>query len=179
MNFDKLIEDMFTEGMTSEDIAKAFTTALNKRSEQEKAAKKRDSVINDFKQVFISRIKERRVSHADAAALSTIIASNSPEGKDWTAEQIDDFYKFTCDMLDSLPKQFNLFEKVHEHSESLTDFIETMESMIDSVTNKDSCGCGGNCHSKTEPCDDCKIHKPAPSMNDAERIRKFLEGLGK
>lgn len=177
MNFDKLIEDMLKEGMTPEEAAKAFSTALNKRSEQEKTTHEREKVINGFKKVFIDHVNQRYLSNEDAAALFvTVVASESPECKDWTAEQIENFFMFVGGVLDSLPKQFNLFEKVHENSESLSDFIDAMDSIFNSMKKTDCCG---NCHSKTEPCDNCKIHKPTPPMSDNERIRKFLEGLGK
>lgn len=92
MDFEATIRDAQKNGLTTDDIAKMFSKALNavRFEDQEKKAMKnaRTELIKHMKDQFEDAVSK---GHLDAAALYTItMAEKYP---DWTAENIEEYFR--------------------------------------------------------------------------------------
>lgn len=95
MDFEATIRDAQKNGLTTDDIAKMFSKALNavRFEDQEKKAMKnaRTELIKHMKDQFEIAVSKVHLDCADAAALYTItMAEKYP---DWTAENIEEYFR--------------------------------------------------------------------------------------
>lgn len=95
MDFEATIRDAQKNGLTTDDIAKMFSKALNavRFEDQEKKAMKnaRTELIKHMKDQFETVVSKGRLDCADAAALYAItMAEKYP---DWTAENIEEYFR--------------------------------------------------------------------------------------
>lgn len=89
MNYEEMIRNAMTGGVTPEDIAKSFTEALNKVQKEADATSARRDKIDEIENHFI-RCMEKECFEADnIGELAVLIyAAQHPE---WTAEDIDKY----------------------------------------------------------------------------------------
>lgn len=98
-DYDIMIHDAMQNGSTPEEIAKAFTDALNRVNTKMAEADARGELLVDIEDVFFTHVDDDDLSEEDIGLLAGFIyGSKNP---DWTAEDIKRF-------VDSVNEQVQL-----------------------------------------------------------------------
>ena len=92
MDFEAMIRDAQKNGLTTDDIAKMFSKALNavRFEDQEKKAMK-NARTEHLKDQFETAVSKGHLDCTDAAALYTLTMAE--KYSDWTAENIKDYFQ--------------------------------------------------------------------------------------
>lgn len=98
-DYDIMIHDAMQNGSTPEEIAKAFTDALNRVNTKMAEADARGELLVDIEDVFFTHVDDDDLSEEDIGLLAGFIYSS--KNPDWTAEDIKRF-------VDSVNEQVQL-----------------------------------------------------------------------
>lgn len=88
MDINDYIKSMLAEGKTSDDIAKAFTTALNK-VEKENKEYEHKNYINKVRTEVTNMVKNNNIT-VDMVGKVALLAANTDN---WTKKKMDDYVK--------------------------------------------------------------------------------------
>lgn len=98
-DYDIMIHDAMQNGSTPEEIAKAFTDALNRVNTKMAEADAREEALGDIEDAFFAHIDDEQLGEEDIGLLAALVyGSKNP---DWTAEDIKRF-------VDSVNEQVQL-----------------------------------------------------------------------
>ena len=154
MNYDSVIEAALSQGESFEQIAAAFSEALNKSEERRRFSTEREAYID----LLLLKISDAADSDEDytfeeAAAIATICASR--EKPTWSADRLRKFKQEVEDQLDTLISAY-------EYEETLVNNSKEEEGMDIAAADRhtDECHCGGACKKK--------IHEP-----DMKKVFEF------
>lgn len=88
-DYDIMIHDAMQNGSTPEEIAKAFTDALNRVNTKMAEADAREEALGDIEDAFFAHIDDEQLGEEDIGLLAALVyGSKNP---DWTAEDIKRF----------------------------------------------------------------------------------------
>jgi uncharacterized protein (DUF433 family) len=109
MDFDikDYLRQAMAAGISSEDIAKGFSDALN---EVENEKTPREQVIEDLKNELWDCPEAKFYTHHNAAIIAAL--AGATEHPDWSAEDIKDFIKCEEDSLEIVTKYYKNIDKI-------------------------------------------------------------------
>lgn len=166
-NFEAMITNALNGGMSTEDIAKQLSEALNSAASKSKKAAARSKHLDALHETLTGHFEEGKLTISDVAAMITLItASDTEKGKSWTDKEITEFFNFATEKIKVMPAMF-------EAKTTMRDVVGDFTSMLESIINKSKDTKGGP-DRKDGGCS-CTIHKVTES--DAEKINRFLESL--
>lgn len=88
-DYDAMIYSAMKNGSTTEEIAKAFTDALNRINTKMAEADAREEALGDIEDAFFAHIDDEHLGEEDIGLLAALVyGSKNP---DWTAEDIKHF----------------------------------------------------------------------------------------
>lgn len=96
-NFETMIRDALASGQSSEDIAKTFSSVLNKIEKEETPAARRKARLDEIRRIFNKSLENDNLEIADAAGLATLICAD--EHPEWDVEVIDMFLDLIKDNI--------------------------------------------------------------------------------
>lgn len=90
MNYENMIRDAMKNGVSPEEIAKAFTDAFNKVQKEDSCKQlERDNLIDEMYDIFIDNVDAEDYDVEDIGRLAAIIYANRhPE---WSAKDIKEY----------------------------------------------------------------------------------------
>lgn len=164
--FENMIANAMKGGMSTEDIAKQLSEALNSVANKSKADEARQQHLEGLHKTLVGHFDEGKFTISDAAMITLIVVNDTENGKKWDADQIAKFFTYTYEKIKAMPAMF-------EASTTMRDAMGDLASMIDSIVSKSKDTKGGT-ERKDGNCS-CTVHKIIES--DAEKINRFLESL--
>lgn len=84
-----MIRDAMQNGSTQEEIAKAFTDAMNRISEANAADRERDILLDEIESTFYENVDDLSLTEDDVGRVAALVYSKS--NPKWTAKDIEQF----------------------------------------------------------------------------------------
>lgn len=166
MNYNNFIEAALKEGADFEQIAAAFSNALNEKQKVVKEQKAKNEAREEYIALLLDNMdhwwystdnEDGLATIAIAADVATYAVSETHEG--WTADRLRKFNEDAKDQLEALVELYEMEDKGDPYALDL-------RRMLDMANEGKK---------KVEKCD-CNDKKTL--INDKEMLLKFLESLG-
>lgn len=154
-NFETMIRDALASGQSFENIAKSFSTVLNKVEKEESPAAKRKARITEIRTAFNKSLENDCLDIADVAALAVLVVED--KHPDWDVETIDAFFKMVGDNVINMEKVISA-----DPMKMLTNLLGLTEEALQTPTR-------GKDMRTAESC--------IKSRSDADRVQAFLRNL--
>ena len=88
-SYEIMIRDAMQNGSTQEEIAKAFTDAMNRISEANAADRERDILLDEIESTFYENVDDLSLTEDDVGRVAALVYSKS--NPKWTAKDIEQF----------------------------------------------------------------------------------------
>lgn len=88
-SYEIMIRDAMQNGSTQEEIAKAFTDAMNRISEANAADRERDILLDEIESTFYGNVEDLSLTEDDVGRVAALVYSKS--NPKWTANDIKQF----------------------------------------------------------------------------------------
>lgn len=88
-SYEIMIRDAMQNGSTQEEIAKAFTDAMNRISEANAADRERDILLDEIESTFYENVDDLSLTEDDVGRVAALVYSKS--NPKWTANDIKQF----------------------------------------------------------------------------------------
>lgn len=88
-SYEIMIRDAMQNGSTQEEIAKAFTDAMNRISEANAADRERDNLLDEIESTFYGNVDDLSLTEDDVGRVAALVYSKS--NPKWTAKDIEQF----------------------------------------------------------------------------------------
>lgn len=88
-SYEIMIRDAMQNGSTQEEIAKAFTDAMNRISEANAADCERDNLLDEIESTFYGNVDDLSLTEDDVGRVAALVYSKS--NPKWTANDIKQF----------------------------------------------------------------------------------------
>lgn len=88
-SYEIMIRDAMQNGSTQEEIAKAFTDAMNRISEANAADRERDNLLDEIESTFYENVDDLSLTEDDVGRVAALVYSKS--NPKWTANDIKQF----------------------------------------------------------------------------------------
>ena len=88
-SYEIMIRDAMQNGSTQEEIAKAFTDAMNRISEANAADRERDNLLDEIESTFYGNVDDLYLTEDDVGRVAALVYSKS--NPKWTANDIKQF----------------------------------------------------------------------------------------
>ena len=88
-SYEIMIRDAMQNGSTQEEIAKAFTDAMNRISEANAADRERDILLDEIESTFYENVDDLSLTENDVGRVAALVYSKS--NPKWTANDIKQF----------------------------------------------------------------------------------------
>lgn len=88
-SYEIMIRDAMRNGSTQEEIAKAFTDAMNRISEANAADRERDILLDEIESTFYENVDDLPLTEDDVGRVAALVYSKS--NPKWTANDIKQF----------------------------------------------------------------------------------------
>lgn len=88
-SYEIMIRDAMQNGSTHEEIAKAFTDAMNRISEANAADHERDILLDEIESTFYGNVDDLSLTEDDVGRVAALVYSKS--NPKWTANDIKQF----------------------------------------------------------------------------------------
>ena len=88
-SYEIMIRDAMQNGSTQEEIAKAFTDAMNRISEANAADHERDILLDEIESTFYDNVDDLSLTEDDVGRVAALVYSKS--NPKWTANDIKQF----------------------------------------------------------------------------------------
>lgn len=88
-SYEIMIRDAMKNGSTQEEIAKAFTDAMNRISEANAADHERDILLDEIESTFYGNVDDLSLTEDDVGRVAALVYSKS--NPKWTANDIKQF----------------------------------------------------------------------------------------
>lgn len=88
-SYEIMIRDAMQNGSTQEEIAKAFTDAMNRISEANAADRERDNLLDEIESTFYGNVDDLSLTEDDVGRVAALVYSKS--NPKWTANDIKQF----------------------------------------------------------------------------------------
>ena len=88
-SYEIMIRDAMQNGSTQEEIAKAFTDAMNRISEANAADCERDILLDEIESTFYENVDDLSLTEDDVGRVAALVYSKS--NPKWTAKDIEQF----------------------------------------------------------------------------------------
>lgn len=88
-SYEIMIRDAMQNGSTQEEIAKAFTDAMNRISEANAADHERDILLDEIESTFYGNVDDLSLTEDDVGRVAALVYSKS--NPKWTANDIKQF----------------------------------------------------------------------------------------
>lgn len=88
-SYEIMIRDAMQNGSTQEEIAKAFTDAMNRISEANAADRERDNLLDEIESTFYGNVDDLSLIEDDVGRVAALVYSKS--NPKWTANDIMQF----------------------------------------------------------------------------------------
>jgi hypothetical protein len=88
-SYEIMIRDAMQNGSTQEEIAKAFTDAMNRISEANAADHERDILLDEIESTFYGNVDDLSLTEDDVGRVAALVYSKS--NPKWTAKDIEQF----------------------------------------------------------------------------------------
>lgn len=88
-SYEIMIRDAMQNGSTQEEIAKAFTDAMNRISEANAADRERDNLLDEIESTFYENVDDLSLTEDDVSRVAALVYSKS--NPKWTAKDIEQF----------------------------------------------------------------------------------------
>lgn len=88
-SYEIMIRDAMQNGSTQEEIAKAFTDAMNRISEANAADHERDILLDEIESTFYGNVDDLSLTEDDIGRVAALVYSKS--NPKWTANDIKQF----------------------------------------------------------------------------------------
>lgn len=88
-SYEIMIRDAMQNGSTQEEIAKAFTDAMNRISEANAADHERDILLDEIESTFYGNVDDLSLTEDDVGRVAALVYSKS--NPEWTANDIKQF----------------------------------------------------------------------------------------
>jgi hypothetical protein len=88
-SYEIMIRDAMQNGSTQEEIAKAFTDAMNRISEANAADRERDNLLDEIESTFYGNVDDLSLTEDDVGRAAALVYSKS--NPKWTANDIKQF----------------------------------------------------------------------------------------
>lgn len=92
-SYEIMIRDAMQNGSTQEEIAKAFTDAMNRISEANAADHERDILLDEIESTFYGNVDDLSLTEDDVGRVAALVYSKS--NPKWTAKDIEQFMQAT------------------------------------------------------------------------------------
>ena len=87
-SYEIMIRDAMQNGSTQEEIAKAFTDAMNRISEANAADHERDILLDEIESTFYGNVDDLSLTEDDVGRVAALVSKSNPK---WTANDIKQF----------------------------------------------------------------------------------------
>lgn len=88
-SYEIMIRDAMQNGSTQEEIAKAFTDAMNRISKANAADRERDILLDEIESTFYGNVDDLSLTEDDVGRVAALVYSKS--NPKWTANDIKQF----------------------------------------------------------------------------------------
>lgn len=88
-DYDAMIYNAMKNGSSPEEIAKAFTDAMNRVSEANAANRERDNLLDEIESTFYGNVDDLSLTEDDVGRVAALVYSKS--NPKWTAKDIEQF----------------------------------------------------------------------------------------
>lgn len=88
-SYEIMIRDAMQNGSTQEEIAKAFTDAMNRISEANAAYRERDNLLDEIESTFYENVDDMSLTEDDVDRVAALVYSKS--NPEWTVKDIEQF----------------------------------------------------------------------------------------
>lgn len=133
-SYEIMIRDAMQNGSTQDEIAKAFTDAMNRISEANAADRERDILLDEIESTFYENVDDLSLTEDDVGRVAALVYSKS--NPKWTANDIKQFMQ----AMTVIAKVVN--------AESLDEVIDiAVDSISDALAGSMNKAKGGNTRS--------------------------------
>lgn len=137
-SYEIMIRDAMQNGSTQEEIAKAFTDAMNRISEANAADHERDILLDEIESTFYENVDDLSLTEDDVGRVAALVYSKS--NPKWTAKDIEQFMQAMTVTAKTSAKVVNaesLDEVIDIAVDSISDTLAKSMSQIKGNTRSD------------------------------------------
>lgn len=124
-SYEIMIRDAMQNGSTQEEIAKAFTDAMNRISEANAADHERDILLDEIESTFYGNVDDLSLTEDDVGRVAALVYSKS--NPKWTANDIKQFMQAMIVTAETSAKVVT--------AESLDEVIDSISDALASSMN--------------------------------------------
>ena len=133
-SYEIMIRDAMQNGSTQEEIAKAFTDAMNRISEANAADHERDILLDEIESTFYGNVDDLSLTEDDVGRVAALVYSKS--NPKWTANDIKQFMQAMTVTAKTSARVVNaksLDEVIDSISDALAKSVGNTKSDEDSI----------------------------------------------
>ena len=137
-SYEIMIRDAMQNCSTQEEIAKAFTDAMNRISEANAADHERDNLLDEIESTFYENVDDLSLTEDDVGRVAALVYSKS--NPKWTAKDIEQFMQAMTVTAKTSAKVVNaesLDEVIDIAVDSISDTLAKSMSQIKGNTRSD------------------------------------------
>ena len=137
-SYEIMIRDAMQNGSTQEEIAKAFTDAMNRISEANAADRERDILLDEIESTFYENVDDLSLTEDDVGRVAALVYSKS--NPKWTVNDIKQFMQAMTETTKTSAKVVNaesLDEVIDIVVDSISDALAKSMSQIKGNTRSD------------------------------------------
>lgn len=120
-SYEIMIRDAMQNGSTQEEIAKAFTDAMNRISEANAADHERDILLDEIESTFYGNVDDLSLTEDDVGRVAALVYSKS--NPKWTANDIKQFMTVTAKTSARVVNAKSLDEVIDIAVDSISDAL--------------------------------------------------------
>lgn len=133
-SYEIMIRDAMQNGSTQEEIAKAFTDAMNRISEANAADRERDILLDEIESTFYENVDDLSLTEDDVGRVAALVYSKS--NPKWTANDIKQFMQAMTETAKVVNAE-SLDEVIDIVVDSISDALAKSMSQIKGNTRSD------------------------------------------
>lgn len=133
-SYEIMIRDAMQNGSTQEEIAKAFTDAMNRISEANSADRERDILLDEIESTFYENVDDLSLTEDDVGRVAALVYSKS--NPKWTANDIKQFMQ-AMTVTAKVVNAESLDEVIDIAVDSISDALAKSMSQIKGNTRSD------------------------------------------
>ena len=133
-SYEIMIRDAMQNGSTQEEIAKAFTDAMNRISEANAADHERDNLLDEIESTFYENVDDLSLTEDDVGRVAALVYSKS--NPKWTAKDIEQFMQ-AMTVTAKVVNAESLDEVIDIAVDSISDTLAKSMSQIKGNTRSD------------------------------------------
>lgn len=133
-SYEIMIRDAMQNGSTQEEIAKAFTDAMNRISEANAADCERDILLDEIESTFYENVDDLSLTEDDVGRVAALVYSKS--NPKWTANDIKQFMQ-AMTVTAKVVNAESLDEVIDIAVDSISDALAKSMSQIKGNTRSD------------------------------------------